>query len=233
MATGDLHHVWITIMLEQRGLPVKQDALLDHGRLMHQLVHGTMAAPSGAMMDEDHASMLATVGGRDEGNMVSQMQRVVCSEANPSSDSIYPLPPEYGCSHGHLNTGDLLQRPAARVSGPPTWCAVNNGTPDQSVNKYTPTAPAWDADAAQNKCGPGDAPVQLAQPIRCVTYPPTQGTSAVMTLLALIGCVMIVAIVCLIMVLSWLYSQGVHVTGFWLTLSPSQWEPGSEHRALP
>ena len=94
-------------MLKQRGLPVKHDALLDHVRLMHHLVHGTMAAPSGAMMDEDYASMSATVGGHDDGNMVAQMQRVVCSEVNPSSDSLYSLPPTYDSRHGEgTETGD-------------------------------------------------------------------------------------------------------------------------------
>ena len=233
VTTGDLQHVWITIMLEQRGLPVKQDALLDHGRLMHHPVHGTMAAPSGAMMDEDYASMLATVGGRDDGNMVAQMQRVVCSEANPSSDSLYSLLPAYNSSHIHLNAGDLLQRPSARNSGVQTWGEADMDTPDRKVNKYAPTAPEWDAGEAQTNCGPSDAPVHLTQPIQCVAYPPVQGASTTMTLLALTGCVVIVAMVCLIGALSWLYSQGVHVTGFWLTLSPSKRDPGSEHRALP
>ena len=58
--------------------------------LMHHLKHGTTAAPSGAMMDEDYASMLATVGGPDEGNMVSQMQSLVCCEVHPASSSVHP-----------------------------------------------------------------------------------------------------------------------------------------------
>ena len=203
-------------MLKQRGLPVKQDALLDHGRLMHHLVHGTMAAPSGAMMDEDYASMLATVGGRDDGNMVAQMQRVVCSEANPSSDSLYSLPPAYDSRQGHLNTCDLLQRPSTRTSSVQAGGEADVDTPDREVSKYAPTAPEWNADAAQTNCGPSAAPVHLAQPIQCASYPPVQGTSPTMTLLALTGCVSIVAMVGLIVALklSWLYSHGVRVHDF-------------------
>ena len=233
VATGDFRHVWITIMLKQRGLPVKQDALLDHGRLMHHLVHGTMAAPSGAMMDEDYASMLATVGGRDDGNMVAQMQRVVCSEANPSSDSLYSLPPAYDSRQGHLNTRDLLQGPSARTSSVQAGGEADMDTPDREVSKYASTALDWDADAAQTNCGPSAVSVHLAQPIQCVSYPPVQGASPTMTLLALTGCVSIVAMVGLIVALSWLYSHGVRVTGFWLTLSPRTAYPGDEHRALP
>jgi len=233
VATGDFQHVWIMIMLKQCGLPVKQDALLDHGRLMHHLVHGTMAAPSGAMMDEDYASMSATVGGHDDGNMVAQMQRVVCSEVNPSSDSLYSLPPTYDSRQGHLDTCDLLQRQSAQASSVQARGEAGMDTPDQKVGKYAPTAPDWDANTAQTDCGPSAAPVHLAQPIQCVSYPPVQGTSPTMTLLALTGCVSIVAMVGLIVALSWVYSYGVRVTGFWLTLSPSTAYPGDEHRALP
>ena len=180
-------------MLKQHGLPVKQDALLDHGRLMHHLVHGTMAAPSGAMMDEDYASMLATVGGHDDGNMVAQMQRVVCSEASPSSDSLYSLPPAYDSRQGHLDTRDLLQRPFARASSVQARGEADMDTPDQEVSNSAPTAPDWDAGAAQTNCGSSAAPVHLAQTIQCVSYPPVQGASPTMTLLALTGCVSIEA----------------------------------------
>ena len=233
VATGDFRHVWITIMLKQRGLPVKQDALLDHGRLMHHLVHGTMAAPSGAMMDEDYASMLATVGGHDDGNIVAQMQRVVCGEVNPSSDSLYSLPPSYDSRQRHLDTCDLLQRQSARASSVQARVGAGMDTPDQEVGKYAPTAPDWDANATQTDCGPSALPVHLPHPIHCVSYPPVQGASPTMTLLALTGCVSIVAMAGLIVALNWLYSHRVRVTGFWLTLSPSTAYPGDEHRALP
>ena len=72
MRTGDLQRAWVKHILQRRNLPVKHDALLDHGRLMHHLIHDTMSAPSGAMVDSDYAHMLRTVGGPDEGNMVAQ-----------------------------------------------------------------------------------------------------------------------------------------------------------------
>ena len=54
MQTGDLQHAWVKIMLRQRGLPVRDDAMLDHGRLLHNLIYDTNSAPSGAMMDENY-----------------------------------------------------------------------------------------------------------------------------------------------------------------------------------
>ena len=57
-------------MLKQHGLTVSNDVLYDHGRLMHYVVHGATSMPSGAMMDEDYADMLQTMGGPDTGNMV-------------------------------------------------------------------------------------------------------------------------------------------------------------------
>ena len=77
MKTGDPQHVWVKLMLEQRGLPIRDDAHLDHGRLLHSMVYDTTSAPSGAMMDENYANILASEGGPDTGNMVPQMQAVV------------------------------------------------------------------------------------------------------------------------------------------------------------
>ena len=73
MRKGDLQHAWVQIMLRQRGIVVHGDPILDHSRLVHHRIYGTYAAPSGAMMDEDYATILASVGGADEGNMVLQM----------------------------------------------------------------------------------------------------------------------------------------------------------------
>ena len=57
MRKGDLQHAWVQIKLRQRGIVVHGDPLLDHGRLMHHLIYGTYEAPSGAMMDEDYATI--------------------------------------------------------------------------------------------------------------------------------------------------------------------------------
>ena len=91
MRKGDLQHAWVQMMLTQRGIVVNGDPLLDHGRLMHHLIYNTNTAPSGAMMDEDYATILASVGGEDEGNMVQQMQSIVCSQVRPSISPTFPI----------------------------------------------------------------------------------------------------------------------------------------------
>ena len=90
MKKGDLQHAWVQVMLRQRGIVVHGDPLLDHGRLMHNLIYGTHDAPSGAMVDEDYVTTLSSIGGADEGNMVQQMQSIVCSQVNPESHSVFP-----------------------------------------------------------------------------------------------------------------------------------------------
>ena len=150
MRTGDLQHAWVKIMLQQRGLPVKHDVLLDHGRLMYHLIHGTMAAPSGVMMDEDYAPMLASVGGPDEGNMVSQMQSVVCCEVNPASSSMYPSAPtydgnpEYSAAENHMYHSMLqweeFQVPEGHASSKHTQrdCDDQLAVQDANTENHTP-----------------------------------------------------------------------------------------------
>ena len=158
MRTGDLQHAWVKIMLQQRGLPVKHDALLDHGRLMHHLIHGTRSAPSGAMMDEDYASMLATVGGPDEGNMVSQIQSVVCCEVNPSSSSMYPSAPTYNGNPEHFAAETQMYHsmlqweefhvPEGHTSSKHTQpdCEDQPAAHGANAEKHAPTAPPWEGD---------------------------------------------------------------------------------------
>ena len=110
MRSGDLQHAWVKIMLQERGLPVKHDALLDHDRLMHHLIHGTVADPSGAMLDADYAHMLYTVWGADEDNnaMASQMQKGVCCQENPSRDAIFPSAPAYSGDATHIEAENQM-----------------------------------------------------------------------------------------------------------------------------
>ena len=245
MRTGDLKHAWVQIMLQQRGLPVKHDALLDHGRLMHHLIHGTMVAPSGAMMDTDYASMLATAGGPDEGNMVSQMQSVVCCEVNPASGCVYPSAPTYNGNPEHFAAEnqvyasmlqwDEFQVPEEHIGIEQAQHVCNDHCAAQSadVAKHEPTAPPWEGSAqVVNTAGTAE-PVQRAQPIQCAITPPTHTTPTAVTALAFVGSVSVVAVLGLIMTLCWLALQGVHVTIFGLTLTPSKWDPTNEDRALP
>ena len=77
------------------------------------------------------------------------------------------------------------------------------------------------------------APVQHAQPIQCIITPPTHTTPTAVTVLAFVGSVSMVVVLGLIIMMCWLAFQGVHVTGFWLTLTPSKWDQTDEDRALP
>ena len=270
--TGDLKHAWVKIMLQQRGLPVKHNALLDHGRLMHHLVHGTMSAPSGAMMDQDYAHILATVGGADEGNMVSQMQSIVCCQEHPDKHSVFTSAPTYNGdatrfsaenqiyeSMAHWNDGEVcepqechaideekqdaeLQEPTAppwdddaelvmpllqitenMQHTQPIQCVV---TPKQDAELQEPTAPPWDDDTElvmpllqiiEN--------MQHTQRIQCIVTPPAHTTPNAITALAMVGAVtpvFIVMTISILLTLWWLASQGIHITGFWLTLTPSE-----------
>ena len=230
MSTGDLQHAWVNIMLQQCGLPVKHDALLDHGRLMHHLIHGRTTAPSGAMMDADYASMLATVGGPDEDNMVSQMQSVVCCEVNPASHSVYPSAPMYDGNPEHFAAENQLyasmlqwdefQVPEENAGTQQEQHSIDDHCAVQhtEMDKHEPTAPPWE-DGAQVVHTAGAAePVQQAQPIQCIVTPRTHTTPTAVTVLAFVGSVSMMAVIGLIMMLCWLAFQGVHVTGFWLTL---------------
>ena len=71
------------------------------------------------------------------------------------------------------------------------------------------------------------------QPIQCAITPPTYTAPAAITALAFVGGASMIAVVSLIVTLCWVASQGVHVTGFWLTLTPSKWDSTYEDRALP
>ena len=84
MQTGNLQHAWVTIMLRRRGLPVRDNAMLDHGRLLHNVIYGTSSAPSGAMMDGNYDNIRRSMGGPDTGNMVPQMQTFVCRQERDS-----------------------------------------------------------------------------------------------------------------------------------------------------
>ena len=238
LRTGDLQHAWVKIMLQQRGLPVKHNALLDHGRLMHHLIHGTMVAPSGAMMDEDYAHMLCTVGGADEGNMVSQMQRVVCCQENPSSDAIFPSAPTYNGNATRYEAENqvyesMLHWNDDEVCEPTVDHALPSDTQGtQDADKHEPTAPSRDDEAELTVPLQGLENTRYMTPIQCVITPSAHNTSTAVTALAMVGAVFIVMATCTVLTLCSLASQGTHITGFWLTLTPSEWKPRSEDNAL-
>ena len=107
-------------------------------------------------------------------------------------------------------------------------CAVQQG----DVDKHEPTAPPWEDDAHVMQAEVA-APVQQSQPIQCIITPPTHTTPAAVTMLAVVGSISMMVVIGLIVMLCWLAFQGVHVTGFWLTLTPSKWDQTKEDRALP
>ena len=208
MRTGDLQHAWVKVMLKQRSMPVKHDALPDHGRLMHHLIHGTTAAPSGAMMDEDYASMLATVGGPDEGNMVVQMQSLVCCEPHPASSSVYPSAPTYNGDPNHFADENQLyasmlqwdefhvpeetedQDPQRAQHSIDDQYAVEQG----DVDKHEPTAPPWEDDQHEMQTQV-ETPMQQSQPIQCIITPPTHTTPTAVTVLAVVGSISMMVVI--------------------------------------
>ena len=237
MRTGDLQHAWVKHILQRRDLPVKHDALLDHGRLMHHLIHDTMAAPPGAMMDDDYAHMLRTVGGPDEGNMVAQMQSVVCCLENPDSAQPFPIETPYASGTAHLDLTAETQLYHSMLH----WNDDEMYEPqlDQmdtadasDTEKCAPTAPPWDENAEVTATLQGPDTVQYDTPIQCVVTPPAHTTPAAVTVLAMVGAVFIVMAACIVLTLCWLASQGVHITGFWLTLEPSENKPSDDNNAL-
>jgi hypothetical protein len=213
---------------------------------MHHLVHGTTAAPSGAMMDEDYAHILATVGGPDEGNMVSQMQSMVCCEAHPALGSVYPTAPTYDGDPNHfadenqlyasMLQWDEFQAPAeaedqGNQRAPHSIhdiCEAQQG----DVDKHEPTAPPWEDNQDEMQMQV-ETPMQLTQPIQCIITPPVHTTPTTVTVLAIVGSITIMVVIGLIVTLCWLAFQGVHITGFWLNLAPSKWDHTREDRALP
>ena len=212
MRTCDLQHAWVKMILQQRGLPVKHDALLDHGRLMQHLIHGTTAAPSGAMMDADYASMLATVGGPDEGTMVSQMKSVVCCEANPASHSVYPSAPtyngdpEYFAAENQLYASmlqwDEFQVPEETEDTQQELHSDHRHCAQRAdMEKHAPTAPPWGEDAQVMYAAEIAAPVQHAQPIQCIVTPRTHTTPTAVAILAFVDSVSMLTVLGLIVML--------------------------------
>ena len=99
--------------------------------------------------------------------------------------------------------------------------------------KHEPTAPPWEGSATAMETATATETMQQTQPIQCIITPPSHTTPTAVTALALVGSVSVMAVLVLMITLCWLALQGVHVTGFWLTLTPSKWDPTNEDRALP
>ena len=118
---GSEDHKWIMYMLKQHGLTVSNDVLYDHGRLMHYVQHGATTMPSGAMMDEDYASMLRTGGGPDEGNMVPQLRR-------------------------HFDGQNLYDPDQPEDHGTDMWQMDTHADAQHEYDMITPTAPEWSSD---------------------------------------------------------------------------------------
>ena len=108
-------------------------------------------------------------------------------------------------------------------------CAVTQ----TGVDKHAPTAPPWDDGAQVVDTAEVTTSVQHVQPIQCIVTPRTHTTPTVVTVLAFVGSVSTLTVLGLIVMLCWLAFQGVHVTGFWLTLTPSKWDQANDDRALP
>ena len=192
-------------------------------------------------MDEDCAHMLRTVGGPEEGNIVSEMQSVVCCQENPSSDAIFPSAPtcngdaaQYAAENQVYES--MLHWNDDEVYTPIVDHALRSDTQGtqltQDADKHEPTAPPWDDEAELTVPLQGLENTRYTTPIQCVITPSAHTTSTAVTALAIVGAVFIVMATCIVLALCWLASQGIHITGFWLTLTPSEWKPRSEDNAL-
>ena len=188
-------------------------------------------------MDEDYAHMLSTVGGPDEGNMVPQMQSLVSCQGTPNRDTVLPL--TLTCD-GDATRIDLTAETQIYESML-HWNddeiyepqVDNSCHGDEShAEKHEPTAPPWDEEAELVVPLQGQTHTQGTHPIQCVISPPAHTTHNAVTALAVIGAVFIVMTICIVLTLCWLASQGVHITGFWLTLTPSEWNTRSDDNAL-
>ena len=225
MRKGDLQHAWVQIMLRQRGIVVHGDPLLDHGRLMHHLIYGTYAAPSGAMMDEDYATILGSVGGADEGNMVLQMQSIVCSQVNPAVPSIFPIDACWDGTGAAENTvyDDMLLATQHDEYVDDEQHGTGESGMDEALKtaeQEVPTAPEWDDDAGSDLQTHSEMCETVNGPIQCTVMEPAHTTSTAVTALAVIGGVSLMVTVSILIALYWLSLQGIQVTGFWLTLKP-------------
>ena len=63
--------------------------------------------------------------------------------------------------------------------------------------------------------------------IQCMVAPPAHTTSAAVRGLALIGGAATTAALAVVTVICWLSLHGIHVTGFWLTLTPTDRDTGA------
>jgi hypothetical protein len=215
MNTGDSQHVWVKLMLEQRGLPIRNDALLDHGRLLHSMVYDTTSAPSGAMMDENYANILASEGGPDTGNMVPQMQAVVCRTQHHSIRPVVPTAPPWDNDAEDIDPRQHYEDMLTDYEAPEA------PVPDADDLKRWEVE--WENERMDNT--PVGPTRKQVSPIRCQVNPPQHTTSAAVSGLAVVGGLTIAITVGIVAIICWLTMQGIQITGFWLTLTPS----GREH----
>ena len=229
MKTGDLQHVWVKLMLRQRGLPIRDDALLDHGRLLHNIVYDTTSAPSGAMMDENYANILASEGGPDTGSMVPQMQAVVCRRErhNADVDAVVPTAPQWDVESSEAEDVDPQQHYENMLTN---YEAHEAPVPDADDLKRWEAE--WEEERVENTLV--EATQENTSPIRCQVNPPRHATSATISGpgLVVVGGFSIAMTVGMIAIIYCLTMQGIQITGFWLTLTPRGWEHHRDDNAV-
>ena len=125
-------------------------------------------------MDQDYAHMLSTVGGPDEGNMVPQMQSVVCCQENPDSNTMFTSAPTYSTGATCLEAENqiyesMLHWNDDEVYQPDVQPTLSGDVVDD--DKHEPTAPPWD-DEAESQVPLQDAASAQLTPIQCIVTPP-------------------------------------------------------------
>ena len=241
MQQGDSQHEWVQLMLRQRGLPVRGDAMLDHGRLLHNLIYDTSSAPSGAMMDENYVNIRRSMGGPDTANMVPQMQTFVCRqerdseqqqlstntkwENNAQQPQLPTAPPWDEAAESELWNemwDEDADRALAQVSDGQEAAASARDSNNDAPMPTTADLQAWENESTEKQ--PEDEHNAM---IQCMVAPPAHTTSTAVRGLALIGGAATTAALAVVAVICWLSLHGIHVTGFWLTLTPTDRDTGA------
>jgi hypothetical protein len=189
------------------------------------------------MMDEDYATILASVGGEDEGNMVQQMQSIVCSQVRPS---ISPTLPTEVCWDGTGVAENTVYDAMLATTQHDEYVDDEQHSAETDIEEATlktveqevPTAPEWDEDADSDFQTDGALGETVNWPIQCTVTEPGHTTPTAVTALAVIGGLSLMTVVSIVIALYWLSLQGVQVTGFWLNLKPVEQGPRNDDNAL-
>ena len=191
------------------------------------------------MMDEDYVNIRRSMGGPDTGNMVPQMQTFVCRQERDSvqqqlstetqwehaaQQQLPTAPPWDDTAEGEL-WNELWEEEADSA------LAQANAERDAQAsalneNSDAPIPTTTDLQAWESEVTEHEPDTEHDTMIQCIVSPPAHTTHTAVWGLALVGGAAMTAAVAVIVAMCWLSLQGIHVTGFWLTLTPGDRNTG-------